>query len=269
MDWLLLDCSFLCHRAFHSRKGLSDGTVFGFLTDLVHLSNRFMTTKLAFCWDSNSSLRQKEYPNYRNKRKSVVLSEEEQEERKQFHEQVIQLHKEILPDIGFRNLFHQEGYEADDLIASISMFLDAKEEKHIIVSADKDLYQLLGKYNTIYNPITKIEKTEEGFASEFQVSPKQWVAIKSIAGCPSDSIEGIAGVGETTAARFLSGDLVQGKKFQAIKDNDEIWKRNRKLVKLPYPGTRSCVLKEDNISKSDWNLVVKKYGFNSLVGKGL
>lgn len=267
MDWLIIDSSFLCHRAFHSRKGLSDGTIFGFLTDIVSLSNRFMTTKLAFCFDSSSSLRKKVYPDY--KKKNLELSAEQKEERQQFYDQVISLREEILPDIGFKNLFYQEGYEADDLIASISLFLDAKEEKHIIVSADKDLYQLLGNYTSIYNPITKVEKTEEGFTSEFQASPKQWVAIKSIAGCNSDNIAGIEGVGEITAARFLSGDLIQGKKFQAIKDNDDIWKRNRKLVKLPYPGTRSCPLKEDGISKSDWNLVVKKYGMESLVGRGI
>jgi 5'-3' exonuclease len=74
--------------------------------------------------------------------------------------------------------------------------------------------------------------------------------VKSIAGCDTDDVKGVKGIGEKTAAKFLLGKLTKGKKLDAINANLDLFKINSPLVKLPFPGTPSHELQNDECTEA-------------------
>ena len=91
--YLILDCNYLAHRAKHvfgdlSHEGSMTGVIYGFLKDLLILSERFNTQRFIFCWDSKSSKREKIYPLYKANRKAIEYTKEEQEFYKAFQNQM-------------------------------------------------------------------------------------------------------------------------------------------------------------------------------------
>src|SRR5688500_4440465 len=105
--WLLFDGNFLAWRAFHSvgdltHAGARTGTVFGFLRDVQNLQVQFNTRKLIFCFDSPSCHLKSIYPDYKGNRvepdnEKLKLAYEE------VRKQVVLLHKEYFPEIGYKN----------------------------------------------------------------------------------------------------------------------------------------------------------------------
>ena len=131
------------------------------------------------------------------------LTEWEKEEWEIAFDQFKQLRKRILPRIGFNNNHLQTGYEADDLIAK---YVKDNAEELVIASADNDLLQLL--YFADFLNLSKNKLiTSKSFFSEYGILPAQWGMVKQIAGCSSDNVKGIQGVGEITAIKYLKGEL--------------------------------------------------------------
>ncbi len=89
--------------------------------------------------------------------------------------------------------------------------------------------------------------------------------MKAIAGCSTDDIPGVAGVGELTAAKYLTGKL-SGKKEKDIIAflKGPLRKTNGQLVALPYRGTRTCELEEDALSVNRWTELMGDLGMKSL-----
>jgi len=160
------------------------------------------------------------------------------------------LRDDILPSLGFSNTFYMEGFEADDIIAAV-VGVDnqstagqglavcagcAKDDQFIIVSGDHDLYQVLGRHRRtiLYSCSTQKEYTAEDFLTEWKIEPYQWPVVKSIAGCSADNIEGVVGVGEITACKYIRGELKEeSKKCQALREFKHRG-RNSMLVALPH-----------------------------------
>ena len=179
--------------------------------------------------------------------------------------QFIQLRKRILPRIGFKNNHLQMGYEADDLIARYAM--DNADNELVIASADADLFQLLG-YADMLNLSKNKLITQRSFIQEFGIRPIQWQEVKQIAGCNSDNVAGIPGVGEKTAIRFLRGELPEKHKtFQKIKEGKEVIERNHALVVLPFRGTKTIQEQEDNFKITEFIDVCRELGIESLLTK--
>lgn len=262
--WLLLDSDFLCHRAFYSMGNLSHnevrtGVLFGFLREVVHLQDLFLTDRVVFCFDCGRSLRSIHLPTYKGNR-------EQTEARIELRKQIQILRRQYLFEIGFQNVIYEKGYEADDIIASLCMTIP-DQDQIIIVSADKDLFQLLSQRVSLYNPSKKATVTAASFSIEYGVDPIQWVDVKAIAGCNTDNIRGIEGVGEITAAKFINGRLkADSKAFQKIVAGNKTWRSNRILVKLPYPGLEKLKLSKepDCVTKAGWLEFVEKFGMRSL-----
>jgi len=268
-QFLILDCNYLAHRAKYvfgdlSHKGSATGVVYGFLKDILNLMKRFDTQSLVFCWDSKERKRRKILPEYKMKRREKELNRQEEIFEKMFYTQIEKLRKQYLPTIGFNNVFRQAGYESDDLIAAICKSLDSQE--CIIISADQDLFQLIRPNVKWYNPRSHTLVTLQNFKKEFKIHPKQWVKVKAIAGCISDNVPGIKGVGEKTAIKYIRSELDKSSKaYKTIKNGwKDIVLRNRLLVELPFKGTKTPKLQADNLSQNGWDEVTKTLGMKSI-----
>lgn len=264
---IVLDVSNLAYRAFHvlqdlSHDGIQTGVSYGILRDMLDISAWFGTPDIAFAFDVGRPLRCDVYEGYKSGRKKRENEDPELAEARQRVREQIQLFREdVLPALGYQNVFSQEGYEADDIIAGIC---ENTQRDVVIVGTDQDLFQLLNSRVCIYNPISKKTITRKSFTEKYGVSPTMWPTVKAMTGCKSDNVIGIMGVGEKTAAKFLMGGLKPGRLFDLITQNSDLWSKNEPIVRLPYPGLNKIELMQDNVSAKKWEAVLKCLGITSL-----
>jgi DNA polymerase-1 len=271
-DLLIIDTTYLCHRAWHTTGDLmfeekGTGAIYGVLRDIVTLQDTFHTARCIFCFDHGMSKRFKLLPGYKSTRRlgRDMESDEEQQARVDFQRQITALKSRHLPDMGFQNVFSVPGFEADDLIAAIAATLPDTEHG-IIVGTDHDLYQCLKDNVSIWNPNKKMIYDKSAFISEWGIQPEQWASVKAYAGCKSDDIPGIRGIGETTAAKFLRGELsTNTKAYHAIMNGKLLHDENLKLTKLPFPKTPVLEILPDDVTTEKWEQVVISLGMESLI----
>lgn len=272
--WLILDVSALCYRNFYvmgklTHGDIGTGAVYGLLRDVVSFQDTFDTNRIVFCFDRGRTLRIREFPDYKKHRRQPVTNEEEQSLRIELRKQIHKLRREYLLEIGYRNVLSQYGYEADDIIASVCNTIIARKEEGIIIGRDKDLYQLISHRISMFDPQSHKMLTLQSFKKEYGIPPLRWVEVKCMAGCGTDGIPGIKGVGEKTAIRFLRGDLpATAKGYQSIVKGNAVWERNRSLIELPYQGCASFELQEDEITEKSWRRFAKRFGMRSIMHQG-
>lgn len=262
---LLIDTNYLCWRAYYTTGELSSGNVktgilYGILRDIIDLQDRFQPDCFCFCFDKGTSLRKADYPAYKSNRTRIP----------EVDEQIKAIRLKYLPQLGYRNIFAFKGYEADDCIAKLSLQrTDNNVHNYIIVSGDHDMYQLLGRGVEIYHPASKRHITEDSFSKLYGLSPLQWIDCKSIAGCKTDCVEGIKGVAEKTAAKFINGKLSPiSKSFKAIVEGNEKWRSNRHLIRLPYPGLPELEVRApEELKKGSWHHLAKKLDMKSIMDR--
>lgn len=263
---ILLDCNALCYQAHFTMSELakSDGTptgiIYGFFAQVKTIVEQCDDAYLVFCWDSNESYRMAMCETYKANRE-----EKRTQDPSIFNAffQFEDLNKRILPRLGFLNNFLERGFEADDIIASICETY--ADDKIIIASNDQDLYQLLTPNVRMYQPVKGRFYTHKNFEDEFGITPKDWVYVKAIAGCPGDNVIGLKGVGPKTVIKYLTDTT--GKKYPNI-DNKEARKiisRNWPLVKLPFDGTPEFDLKWPTMDFQKWVEFCHEFEFNSLL----
>lgn len=264
---LLIDAHGVGYRAYHSlgalsHEGITTGIVFGFLSTVLQLAEKYGTNQFIFCWDGPGSLRKKMFPAYKESRNTKTP--EEWAERKKIHAQFDALREEILPAIGFGNNPFQPGFEADDLIAQT--LIDNPTQQFIMVSSDHDLFQLLQHKNCKGQLLLSSGKlmTASRFMAEYRVPAREWATVKSIAGCDGDGVPGVPGVGETTAIKYLLEEA-KGKKMKLIADSSDLIRRNYKLVRLPYPGVRPLTIRKDSFNEETVQETFGDLGFHSFV----
>ncbi len=265
---ILVDAPALCHQAKHSvnldYQEMQTGIMFLFLRKIVKLAKSLQSNHLIFAWDSRKSKRKEYFPEYKaNRHKDRTPLEQQFDEGcyKQFNS----LKSIILPKIGFE-CYECEGFEADDIIASI---VKNNKESFTIVTSDSDLYQLLTNDVSISWKDQRYE--QEDFFQEHDFLPSNWITVKSIAGCKTDNIPGIEGVGEITACKYIRGELSpKSKVYQRIVSQKGIETAlfNMNLVKLPLKGTPNIKLKEQpKLSLDAFVHFCGKYGFESMLEK--
>ena len=272
--WLILDVSYLAYRAFHSmgelsHEGVKTGVVYGMFRAIIDLQELHATDRVVWCFDRGHDKRSQIWGQYKANRHKQDEDNETKEARRALRQQLYRLRTNYLPAIGYRNVFWQYGYEADDVIASICQDRPRGEEI-VIVASDADLYQLLIQgWVSMWNPQKKQSITAESFSREWGIDPTMWSDVKSIAGCPGDNVQGVKGVGEKTAVRFLTGKLKDTTKaFAAIVANRDVWERNLHLTRLPFKGTERFELVDDCLTRDRWNMLMERLGMKSLVGRG-
>ncbi len=280
--WLILDCNFLCHRLKHSMGGLSHdnsptGVIYGFLKSIPLYQEKFDTPHIIFCWDSKTSKRKEIFPGYKSNRVDRLekMNNEEIIFEDEFRYQMKMLRKKYLRMIGFRNVFCQKGYEADDLIASVCDSLSKSAEltygtlqaEAIILTSDHDLYQCLSPQVSIYDPNKRKRTTYQKFQKEYGLTTEEWWMMKAIAGCSGDMVPGAKGVGEITAIKYLKGVLnPESKMYYNITNHMglRLYLKNKQLVRLPFRGTKIFKLKKDELSAEGWQAAVRSLGLKSI-----
>ena len=274
--WIILDVHYLCWRAFYTTGHLSfrevkTGVIYGVMRDIFDLHELFHTTSIAFCFDSRKSKRKELFPKYKAKRHGAAKDDEEVDEaliqtKLELVNQIENLRLNYLPRMGYKNIFCSPGYESDDIMASIAM--NAKSSDDIfLITADNDMLQCLDDNVSIYNPHTKKTTTVMSFMKEWKVNPSKWPVVKCIAGCKTDEVPGVKGVGEKTAVKFIRNELKQTTKaYRAIvsQNGKTIRRRNAALVTLPFEGTPLYELWDDKLSKEGWREVAQELGIKSL-----
>lgn len=260
--WLVLDADYLCKRAFYAlgelrHEELMTGVAFGLLHDIVHLQDQFNTERVVICFDYGYGKRKKLCPEYKKSRRSDA----------DYDHQIANIRTNMLRDIGFNNVLFQEGYEADDIMASFVLNTMPPGDDAVIITADKDLFQMLDGTCVVYNPMTRRSMTRQSFYQKWGLEPERWAEVKAYAGCSTDELPGVVGIGEVTAAKFLRGELKPHlKAYQLITSNEAkaIYRRNLPIVALPYPGTMTFDYVPDNVTQAKWAAVADRMGMHSL-----
>ena len=205
---LILDGFAVIFRVYYSRQPMSTSTgitttiVQGFLSILFKLINEVNPSHIILAMDSKGpTFRHEEYPEYKAGRDPAPPD---------LTEQIPTLEK-VINSFGIP-IYSVEKYEADDLIGTISSSNLTKDFKKIIVSGDKDLFQLIDENTSIwYSSPNRFSsdrlvssdtyQDEKGFEG---ISPKNVPDLKGLAGDSSDNIKGIPGIGQKVAISLLN-----------------------------------------------------------------
>jgi len=251
-------------------KGSATGVVFGFLKAIDTLKERFATERLAFCFEGKDLKRKEIFKDYKLRRTTKTRTPEEQEAYEGMVRQIAALRTKHLPEIGYRNIFTYPGFESDDIMAALTDDLEDENDQAVLVTGDHDLYQCLRPNVSVYSPHQLRLVTDRSFRTEYGISPSKWALVKALAGCNSDNVPGIRGVGEATALRFVQRELPKDCKIYQLIMSEEskaLVRRNRSLVQLPFAGCPTPKLVSDKVSGAGFMKVCKTLGM-SAYGRG-
>lgn len=201
---LMIDGNSMANRAFYgvphltNAKGVPTNAVYGFLNTLQAAIERFKPDALFVAFDiSKKVFRHERYADYKGTRTGMP-------------EDLLVQMPLIKEALGYMNIetFGIEGYEADDIIGTMSAHQTALGGESIILSGDRDLFQLVGEHVTVCFPQSKGQEMEivtpEYLAEHYALTPELVIEMKGLMGDKSDNIPGVAGVGEKTAKKLLA-----------------------------------------------------------------
>ncbi|MFA5157268.1 MAG: DNA polymerase I [Candidatus Omnitrophota bacterium] len=199
----LIDATAFCYRAFYALKGLSTSfgqptnAVYGFLNMLNKIIKEKKPQYLAACFDvSRDTFRARKFAEYKIQRPPMPDGLSSQ----------IPLIKEVISAYGI-SILEKQGFEADDIIATIAVKAKQAGIPVTIVSSDKDVLQLVDENTVVFNPYKEegIILDIEGVRKEFGVSPGQVTDVIALMGDSVDNIPGVRGIGEKTATELIKG----------------------------------------------------------------
>jgi len=278
---LILDSNSILHRAFHALPPLTTkkeelvNAIYGFLLVLFKLIRELQPDYIAACFDFPApTFRHKKFREYKAKRPPLPSDLASQ----------IPKVKEVLESLSIP-FFEKEGFEADDLISTISK--KAKNQKIssiYIVSGDSDTLQLIDKNTKVYVLGKGIKEpliyAQKNFLEKFEISPEQLIDFKALVGDPSDNIPGVKDIGKKTAVKLLQKygniknlyDKIEEEKNIRLK---EILTREKEkvffskdLVRLNESIPIEFDLKKcqfGNFNEKELEEIFKKYEFYSLL----
>ena len=202
---MLIDGNSIVNRAFYGVPLLTNGEgrytngVYGFLNILFKLLDEEQPDYLAVAFDLHApTFRHRTFDGYKGTRKGMPEELREQ----------MPLLKEVLQAMHIP-IFEQEGFEADDILGTLSALAEKNGIVPVVVSGDRDLLQLAGETLKVRIPKTKggRTETEDYYAADVQakygVTPAEFIDMKALMGDASDNIPGVPGIGEKTAAKII------------------------------------------------------------------
>ncbi|WP_280394993.1 DNA polymerase I [Nocardia brasiliensis] len=261
---MLLDGHSIAYRAFFALPaenfktvtGQTTNAVYGFTAMLINLLRDEKPTHIATAFDvSRKTFRTEAYPEYKANRSQTP---------DEFRGQV-ELTKDVLGAMGIP-VMAIEGFEADDIIATLTTQAVSEGFRVLIVSGDRDAIQLVNDNVTVLYPRKGVSDltrfTPDEVFAKYQLTPSQYPDYAALRGDPSDNLPGIPGVGEKTAAKWIReyGDLntlvdkvdeVKGKVGDALRANLSSVVLNRQLTEMvrdvPLPYT------PDQLAQQPWD----------------
>ncbi len=205
---LLLDGNSLINRAYYgllgrhhltAPDGTPTGAVFAFLNMYLKYIEEIKPTHVAAAFDRKEpTFRHQQFDDYKATRKPMPDDLAVQ----------MPILKDILDHMGIARL-EKPGYEADDILGTLARLGSEAGYKVLIVSGDKDSFQLADQSVTIIQPVTRSGKSDterydpQSIRERFEIGPEQFVDLKAIMGDPSDNIPGVKGIGEKGATILL------------------------------------------------------------------
>ncbi|MEU6823144.1 DNA polymerase I [Streptomyces atriruber] len=222
---------------FTTATGQPTNAIYGFASMLANTLRDEAPTHFAVAFDvSRKTWRSTEFPEYKANRSKTP---------DEFKGQV-ELIGEVL-DAMHAVRFAVDGFEADDVIATLATQAEAAGFDVLIVTGDRDSFQLITDHVTVLYPTKGVSEltrfTPEKVQEKYGLTPSQYPDFAALRGDPSDNLPGIPGVGEKTAAKWINqfgsfADLVEraeevkGKAGQNFRDHLEAVKLNRRLTEM-------------------------------------
>jgi DNA polymerase-1 len=244
---LLIDGHSMAYRAFFAlpaenfttAQGQHTNAIYGFATMLISLLKDEKPTHVAVAFDvSRKTFRTDIFPDYKANRAKTP---------DEFRSQMSFLN-ELVKGFGITQ-FAVEGYEADDIIATITKQAEREGAEVLICTGDRDSFQLVTDKTTVLYPKRGVSEmsrmTPDAVQEKYGMSPDQYPDFAALRGDPSDNLPSIPGVGEKTAAKWVveygslqeliaNVDKVGGKVGQSLRDNLNDVIRNRELTQLVH-----------------------------------
>lgn len=196
---LIIDFNNVLFTSYYGQKlinqhGYNVNAVKGFFTKLKNLKDIFDPDFIVFARDLSrvKTFRRKIFPDYKAQRKPMdpdIFSQ-------------MKMAQQIVALLGFSIISH-ELYEADDIMGMISRFGEEHEMDSIIISSDRDMYQLITDHTFVMSPRNSDLIDKNYLQEHYQLTPDQWIELKILQGDRSDNIPGIPGIGEVTALQLM------------------------------------------------------------------
>lgn len=248
---------FMRHFAANPSRSLNGqlcGGIFGFLKNIQYLSEKFKPIKIIVAWEGGGSLRRRNIdPNYKLGRRPIKLN------RSEFNENIPDTVEnrnwqlESLINILYKTPVTQiyvDDCEADDIISYLVKTKKSNQEK-IIVTSDKDYYQLVCSNVKIWSPNKKILIDEKYIVDKWNVFPKNYCLVRCFSGDQSDGIKGVSGAGfKTMLKRFPELSTCN-----SINLNDIISESNNKIKNGSKLKLFKNIIDNTNEIHKNWKLM--------------
>lgn len=278
---VIIDGNSIVNRAFYAlpdltnKQGLHTNAIYGFTTMLFKIIENYKPTHISVAFDKKApTFRHLEYKEYKAGRKKMP---------DELREQIEPL-KNLL-DAFKINRLELEGYEADDIIGTVSLKAEKEGYKVFIVTGDKDAIQLASKTTT-----TLITKKGVGEVDEFdfdevmkkyEMTPNQFIDLKGLMGDKSDNIPGVPGIGEVTGIKLIKEfgsieniienvDSIKGSSRKKIEEYKDLAIMSKRLATIIRDVPIDITI--DDLSFGDYDKanvieVFNELGFNSLISR--
>jgi DNA polymerase-1 len=242
---LLIDGHSMAYRAFFAlpaenfttATGQHTNAVYGFATMLISLIKDEKPTHIAVAFDvSRKTFRTEIFPEYKATRSATP---------DEFRSQMSFLHQ-LVSAFGISQ-FELQGYEADDILATLATKAEKDGFEIVICSGDRDSFQLVNEKTTVLYPKRGVSEmarmTPEAVLEKYGMSPNVYPDFAALRGDPSDNLPSVPGVGEKTAAKWVmeygslkalieNVDKLSGKVGDSLRANIDVVLRNRELTQL-------------------------------------
>ena len=237
----------MAYRAFHalpvenfqSSKGQPTNAIYGFASMIVNLIASESPTHIAVAFDvSRKTFRKELFPDYKATRSAT---------HDEFRSQMSYLY-ELVTAMGIEH-FAIEGFEADDILATLSTEAEKEGFEVLICSGDRDSFQLVTKNITVLYPkkgVTEMNRmTPAAVKEKYGLTPTQYPDFAALRGDPSDNLPSVPGVGEKTATKWIQdfGSLqkliegagqIPGKVGESLRSHVDAIILNRELTQLKH-----------------------------------
>ena len=269
---ILIDGHSILNRAFYGlpllsdSEGLHTNAVLGFLNIMFHVLDEEKAQYLAVAFDLHApTFRHKMYDAYKGTRHPMPEELREQ----------VPVMKDVLQAMNVP-LMSLEGFEADDLIGTVSLAMEQKGLDVRIISGDRDLLQLASDTTMVRIPKTKKEgrEVENYYAGDvkekYLVTPSEFVDVKALMGDASDNIPGIPGVGEKTATKIIAefhsiqnahdhlDEIKPNKARLSLQDNWEMAQLSYRLALIDRHAPFALSLEQARLGEDNSSLYTKE-----------